>query len=66
MLVTIFAGFWVRNLSGLPLTLGEPIPSGLSAAELQEERLADQKDRTRRCLMRSPLFHVVDYLHGYP
>ncbi|CAM9518362.1 unnamed protein product, partial [Ectocarpus fasciculatus] len=50
VLVTVFAGFWVRNLSGLPLTLGEPVSRGLSPLELHEERLADSaaRDKTRR------------------
>lgn len=49
VLVTVFAGFWVRNLTGLPLTLGEPVPRGLSALELQEERQAETaRDKTRR------------------
>lgn len=49
MLVTVFAGFWVRNLSGLPLTLGETVPRGLSAMEWQEERLAESvRDKARR------------------
>lgn len=49
VLVTVFAGFWVRNLSGLPLTLGEPVSRGLSALELHEERQAENvRDKTRR------------------
>ena len=48
VLVTVFAGFWIRNLSGLPLTLGEPVPAGLSALELQQETGIDRRDRAQR------------------
>ena len=48
VLVTLFVGFWVRNLSGLPLTLGEPVPAGLSAFELQQEMEVDRRDREQR------------------
>lgn len=60
VLVTIFVGFWVRNLSGLPLTLGEPIPSGLSVLELEEERRAEQRLKSRRyTVLMCVVFHVV-------
>lgn len=57
--VTVFAGFWVRNLSGLPLTVGEPIPSGLSAVEMAEERMMDQWDKTRRQAIIYTRFRVL-------
>ncbi|CAN0096387.1 unnamed protein product, partial [Ectocarpus sp. 12 AP-2014] len=62
VLVTVFAGFWVRNLSGLPLTLGEPVSRGLSPLELHEERLADSaaRDKTRRYSPSPPRQSSVD------
>ncbi|CAM9290946.1 unnamed protein product, partial [Laminaria digitata] len=59
VLVTVFAGFWVRNLSGLPLTLGEPVPAGLSAFELQQEMGIDRRDRAQRYSPSPPRGHSL-------